>query len=145
MSRFAEAAGSCAATRHRLRRTSSLLATGSCRTRPARTVTLSAWADCTADGEQDDAYLTFYRRPTVPANDTERLACTGVDLPRASRVERQLEPRVRRELVVPWPHEGQRRRPHARAPARRPSSTSSRTSDTSPTYTAPPTVRVKPE
>jgi len=42
------------------------------------TVTLSAWADCTADGLQDDAYLTFYRRPTVPANDTERLACTGV-------------------------------------------------------------------
>jgi hypothetical protein len=42
------------------------------------TVTLSAWADCTADGQQDDAYLTFYRRPTVPANDTERLACTGV-------------------------------------------------------------------
>jgi len=42
------------------------------------TVTLSAWADCTADGKQDDAYLTFYRRPTVPANDTERLACTGV-------------------------------------------------------------------
>ena len=42
------------------------------------TVTLSAWADCTASGVQDDAYLTFYRRPTVPANDTERLACTGV-------------------------------------------------------------------
>jgi hypothetical protein len=42
------------------------------------TVTLSAWADCSADGLQDDAYLTFYRRPTVPANDTERLACTGV-------------------------------------------------------------------
>lgn len=38
-------------------------------------ITLSAWADCTADGKQDDAYLTFYRRPTVPANDTERLAC----------------------------------------------------------------------
>ena len=38
-------------------------------------VTLSAWADCSADGKQDDAYLTFYRRPTVPANDTERLAC----------------------------------------------------------------------
>jgi hypothetical protein len=42
------------------------------------TVTLSAWADCTADGLQDDAFLTFYRRPTVPANDSERLACTGV-------------------------------------------------------------------
>jgi hypothetical protein len=38
-------------------------------------VTLSAWADCTASGKQDDAYLTFYRRPTKPANDTERLAC----------------------------------------------------------------------
>lgn len=39
-------------------------------------VTLSAWAVCTASGLQDDAYLTFYRRPTKPANDTERLACT---------------------------------------------------------------------
>lgn len=38
-------------------------------------VTLSAWAVCTASGVQDDAYLTFYRRPTKPANDTERLAC----------------------------------------------------------------------
>lgn len=38
-------------------------------------VTLSAWADCTASGKQDDAYLTFYRRPTKPANDTERLIC----------------------------------------------------------------------
>jgi hypothetical protein len=41
------------------------------------TVTLSAWADCTADGKEDDAFLTFYRRPTVPANDTDRLLCTG--------------------------------------------------------------------
>ena len=41
-------------------------------------VTLSAWAVCTADGKMDDAYLTFYRRPTKPANDTERLACTNV-------------------------------------------------------------------
>ncbi len=40
-------------------------------------VTLSAWAVCTADGQQDDAFLTFYRRPTPPANDSERLACTG--------------------------------------------------------------------
>jgi hypothetical protein len=38
-------------------------------------VTLSAWAVCTADGKQDDAFLTFYKRPTPPANDTERLAC----------------------------------------------------------------------
>jgi hypothetical protein len=38
-------------------------------------VTLSAWAVCTASGKQDDAFLTFYRRPTKPANDTERLAC----------------------------------------------------------------------
>ncbi|MDB4942920.1 MAG: hypothetical protein JWP97_2454 [Labilithrix sp.] len=41
-------------------------------------VTLSAWADCSADGKNGDAYLTFYRRPTRPANDTERLACTNV-------------------------------------------------------------------
>ena len=40
-------------------------------------VTLSAWAVCTADGQSDDGFLTFYRRPTPPANDTERLACTG--------------------------------------------------------------------
>jgi hypothetical protein len=39
-------------------------------------VTLSAWAVC-SDGKQDDAFLTFYRRPTPPANDNERLACTG--------------------------------------------------------------------
>lgn len=39
------------------------------------TITLSAWADCTASGKQDDAYLTFYKRPTVPASDAERLAC----------------------------------------------------------------------
>lgn len=38
-------------------------------------VTLSAWADCSAGGKQDDAYLTFYRRPTLPANDAERLGC----------------------------------------------------------------------
>lgn len=57
-------------------------------TRPARywvvqntsgaPLTLSAWADCTADGLQGDAYLTFYRRPTVPATDQERLACATV-------------------------------------------------------------------
>lgn len=41
-------------------------------------VTLSAWADCTASGQQDDAYLTFYRRPTLPANDAERLGCAFV-------------------------------------------------------------------
>lgn len=39
-----------------------------------KTATLSAWADCTKTGK-DDAYLTFYRRPTAPANDAERLAC----------------------------------------------------------------------
>lgn len=38
-------------------------------------VTLSAWADCTADGKQGDAFLTFYRRPTVPADAAERLGC----------------------------------------------------------------------
>ncbi len=40
--------------------------------------TLSAWADCTADGQQGDAYLTFYKRPTIPATDQERLACAFV-------------------------------------------------------------------
>ncbi len=40
-------------------------------------VTLSAWADCsTITG--GDAFLTFYRRPTIPANDTERLGCAFV-------------------------------------------------------------------
>jgi hypothetical protein len=42
------------------------------------TVTLSAWADCTADGKSGDAYLTFYKRPTKPANDQERLVCANV-------------------------------------------------------------------
>lgn len=41
-------------------------------------VTLSAWADCTASGKQDDAYLTYYKRPTLPANEAERLGCTNV-------------------------------------------------------------------
>lgn len=41
-------------------------------------VTLSAWADCTASGANDDAFLTFYKRPTLPANDAERLGCTNV-------------------------------------------------------------------
>ncbi len=41
-------------------------------------VTLSAWADCSASATQDDAYLTFYKRPTLPANDAERLGCTNV-------------------------------------------------------------------
>jgi hypothetical protein len=41
-------------------------------------VTLSAWADCAADGKQGVAYLTYYRRPTEPANDAERLACAFV-------------------------------------------------------------------
>lgn len=40
-------------------------------------VTLSAWADCTGI-TYGDAFLTFYRRPTVPANDTERLGCAFV-------------------------------------------------------------------
>lgn len=40
-------------------------------------VTLSAWADCsTITG--GDAFLTYYRRPTVPANDTDRLGCAFV-------------------------------------------------------------------
>jgi hypothetical protein len=41
-------------------------------------VTLSAWADCRASGAQDDAFLTFYKRPTRPANDVERLGCAQV-------------------------------------------------------------------
>jgi len=40
-------------------------------------VTLSAWADCTASGKSDDAFLTFYRRPTPPATETERLVCAS--------------------------------------------------------------------
>lgn len=42
-----------------------------------KTATLSAWADCTNDGK-GDAFLTFYRRPTPPASDAERLACAFV-------------------------------------------------------------------
>jgi hypothetical protein len=40
-------------------------------------VVLSAWADCTgfAASAQADAFLTFYRRPTAPTNDTERYSC----------------------------------------------------------------------
>jgi hypothetical protein len=75
MSRFDDESSSC--------QTTTLLV----ETQPARywvvqntsgaTLTLSAWAVCTADGQQDDAYLTFYRRPTPPATDLDRLACTG--------------------------------------------------------------------
>jgi hypothetical protein len=40
-------------------------------------VTLSAWADCsTITG--GDAFLTFYRRPTIPATDVDRLGCAFV-------------------------------------------------------------------
>lgn len=38
-------------------------------------VTLSAWGDCTTDAKSYDSYLTFYRRPTAPLTDDERLAC----------------------------------------------------------------------
>jgi hypothetical protein len=38
-------------------------------------VTLSAWAACPSDTLAYDAYLTFYRRPTRPASDAERLTC----------------------------------------------------------------------
>lgn len=41
---------------------------------------LSAWAICSSDAatsRQDDAYLTFYRRNTVPTSDADRQACTG--------------------------------------------------------------------
>jgi hypothetical protein len=41
-------------------------------------LTLAAWAVCTSDAtHNDDGFITFYRRPTAPASDTERLACTG--------------------------------------------------------------------
>ncbi|HEY8077374.1 MAG TPA: IPT/TIG domain-containing protein, partial [Labilithrix sp.] len=40
-------------------------------------ITLSAWAVCTADGKQDDAFLTYYRRPTPPTTDDERFACVN--------------------------------------------------------------------
>jgi hypothetical protein len=36
--------------------------------------TLAAWADCTGV-TQGDAFLAFYKRPTIPANDQERLGC----------------------------------------------------------------------
>lgn len=39
-----------------------------------KTARLSAWADCSTI-TQGDAFLTFYRRPTVPANNTERYQC----------------------------------------------------------------------
>ncbi len=43
-------------------------------------VVLSAWAVCTSDagtGRQDDAFLAFYRRSTVPTSDADRQQCTG--------------------------------------------------------------------
>jgi hypothetical protein len=39
----------------------------------AASVVLSAWAVCSSSS---DAYLTFYRRSTVPATNTDLLACT---------------------------------------------------------------------
>jgi hypothetical protein len=44
----------------------------------AAPITISTWAVCTGETTQDDAFLTFYRRPTPPASDTERLACENV-------------------------------------------------------------------
>lgn len=45
-------------------------------------VLLSSWAVCssvtTPTARQDDAFLTFYKRSSVPATDAERKACTGV-------------------------------------------------------------------
>jgi hypothetical protein len=41
-------------------------------------ITLSSWAVCTADGKSDDAFLTYYRRPTPPATDNERFDCENV-------------------------------------------------------------------
>ena len=43
-------------------------------------IVLSAWAVCTSDaaaGRQDDGFLAFYRRSTVPTADADRRACTG--------------------------------------------------------------------
>ncbi len=41
-------------------------------------VILSSWAVCPTPDKQEDAFLTFYRRATVPATDAERAACSGV-------------------------------------------------------------------
>ncbi|MFO0664422.1 MAG: IPT/TIG domain-containing protein [Polyangiaceae bacterium] len=41
--------------------------------------TLAAWAVCTSNASsENDAFLSFYRRATVPANDIEREVCTPV-------------------------------------------------------------------
>jgi hypothetical protein len=41
-------------------------------------VTLSTWAVCTSSlSTRSDAFLTVYKRPTVPATVSDRLACTG--------------------------------------------------------------------
>ena len=40
-------------------------------------VTASAWAVCTSGGHDDDAFMTFYRRPTPPVTDADRKACLG--------------------------------------------------------------------
>ena len=43
-------------------------------------VVLSAWAVCSSDaasGRQDDGFLAFYRRSSVPTTDADRQACTG--------------------------------------------------------------------
>lgn len=39
-------------------------------------VTLSTWADCTEDGQQGDAYMTFYRRSSAPTTTSDRQACS---------------------------------------------------------------------
>jgi hypothetical protein len=44
-----------------------------------RTATLSAWAVCTSDANHDDdAFLAFYNRSTVPTTQAELTQCTGV-------------------------------------------------------------------
>jgi len=41
-------------------------------------VTLSTWAVCTSStSARSDAFLTVYKRPTVPATQGDRLVCTG--------------------------------------------------------------------
>jgi hypothetical protein len=42
-------------------------------------VTLSAWAVCgSVSGQEDDAFLTFYRRSAAPSTDAEKQVCSGV-------------------------------------------------------------------
>ena len=107
------------------------------------TVTLSAWADCSADGKEGDAYLTFYRRPTVPANDTERLACTGV-IAEGISVSGYSSPESGASSWCPGLTKANGGG-IALAACEKAVVHIQPWSNTSTTFTAPPTVRVKPE